>query len=343
MNGPPATSCRVSPGPLAPAGPPALRSGLATAAASGRAAALSWVRDGPAWPHRGASRFVEAGGLRWHVQAMGQGPVLLLLHGTGASTHSWRDLAPLLAAQFTILAADLPGHAFTTAPPAPCMSLPEVSAGLGDLVDALGVEVAWVLGHSAGAAIAAQMVLDRCIAPRGLLGISAALLPFDGMARWLFPAAARLASSSALAARLVAHRARDLQAVRQLIESTGSALDPAGIAFYARLMQDPRHVGSVLHMLAHWNLQPLAARLCHLPVPVALLAGERDRAVPLEQVRRSLALLQGSPSPRLTVLPGAGHLAHEEDPPSVAAWVRQAVQELSARPPALPTSPEATR
>ena len=36
------------------------------------------------------SRFVEAAGLRWHVQILGNGPTLLLVHGTGASTHSWR-------------------------------------------------------------------------------------------------------------------------------------------------------------------------------------------------------------------------------------------------------------
>ena len=59
--------------------------------------ALAWQREGLDWPHRETSRFVEAGGLRWHVQQMGRGPVALLIHGTGASTHSWRGLLPLLA------------------------------------------------------------------------------------------------------------------------------------------------------------------------------------------------------------------------------------------------------
>ncbi len=58
---------------------------------------LIWGTDGRDWPHRDRSRFVEAGGLRWHIQRMGDGPALLLVHGTAAATHSWRDLAPLLA------------------------------------------------------------------------------------------------------------------------------------------------------------------------------------------------------------------------------------------------------
>ena len=64
---------------------------------SGPARGPNWERDGRDWPNREASRFVHAAGLRWHVQVMGSGPVVLLLHGTGAATHSWRDLMPKLA------------------------------------------------------------------------------------------------------------------------------------------------------------------------------------------------------------------------------------------------------
>ena len=44
-------------------------------------ARLVWERDGRDWPNRAWSRFVFADGLLWHVQVMGAGPVLLLLHG----------------------------------------------------------------------------------------------------------------------------------------------------------------------------------------------------------------------------------------------------------------------
>ena len=56
-----------------------------------------WDHDGADWPHRHSSIFVHAAGLRWHVQQMGRGPVVLLIHGTSAATHSFRGLAPLLA------------------------------------------------------------------------------------------------------------------------------------------------------------------------------------------------------------------------------------------------------
>ena len=81
---------------------------------------LDWERDGADWPLRQYSRFVQTARLRWHVQyashADAQAPTVLLLHGTGASTHSWRDVFPLLAAQCSVLALDFPGHAFTATP-----------------------------------------------------------------------------------------------------------------------------------------------------------------------------------------------------------------------------------
>ena len=60
-------------------------------------AALDFDRDGREWPHRDKSRFVKVGNLTFHVQIMGDGAPLLLIHGTGASSHSWRDIMPILA------------------------------------------------------------------------------------------------------------------------------------------------------------------------------------------------------------------------------------------------------
>ena len=95
---------------------------------------LDFARDGADWPNRETSRFIEAGGLNWHVQVMGQGPDLLLLHGTGGATHSWRALAPLLAKHFHVVAPDLPGHGFTTARRAPDLSLPGMAASIAALI-----------------------------------------------------------------------------------------------------------------------------------------------------------------------------------------------------------------
>jgi magnesium chelatase accessory protein len=84
------------------------------------------------WPNRDGSSFVAAGGIHWHVQRLGDParPRLLLLHGTGAATHSFRDLAPLLANDFSVLALDLPGYGFTGQPTRAGLTLPGMAASV---------------------------------------------------------------------------------------------------------------------------------------------------------------------------------------------------------------------
>ncbi|AOG04839.1 alpha/beta fold hydrolase BchO [Bosea sp. RAC05] len=280
--------------------------------------ALSWARDGRDWPHRAASRFVEAGGLSWHVQEMGQGPTLLLLHGTGASTHSWRDLLPLLARDFHVVAPDLPGHGFTEAPERDRLSLPAMARGLTALLGKLGVEPEGIVGHSAGAAIAMQMVLTGAVAPSCLISLNGALLPFKGVASQLFPSVARLLVLNPLVPRLFAWRAGSTEAVTQLLEGMGSRLDARGQDLYQRLFSNRVHVASTLGMMANWDLEALGRSFGRLDLPVLLVVGAGDRAVPPGDAR---AVAQRLPEARIETLPGAGHLVHEEKPGDIAALI----------------------
>lgn len=276
---------------------------------------LSWEQDGADWPNRDASRFVLADGLRWHVQVMGQGPVLLLLHGTGAATHSWRDLAPLLGRFFTVVAPDLPGHGFTAAPRPGGFSLTSMGKAVASLLRLLGLTPDIAAGHSAGAAILVRMSLDGLIAPRALAGLNAALLPFHGIAGQVFAPVARLLAGAPIVPRLFAWRAEDPAMVETLIRNTGSRLDAAGVAFYGRLARSPAHVAAALGMMASWDLPGLQRDLPRLGVPLRLIVGGEDRAIPAGEAFRVREIL---PATDIRYLRGLGHLAHEEAPDRVA-------------------------
>jgi magnesium chelatase accessory protein len=278
-----------------------------------------WNTDGRDWPNRAASRFVTAGRLRWHVQQQGQGPVLLLVHGTGASTHSWRGLLPLLAADFTVVAPDLPGHGFTECPAPERLSLPGMAEAVRELLATLGVAPDVVVGHSAGAAVLARLCIDGQLAPRCFVSLNGALLPLSGFRHPTFASLARFFAAGSLLPRLFAWRAADREVLGRLLAGTGSTLDAAGIEFYGRLARHPSHVAGALAMMAMWDPRPLARDLPRLTTPLALVEAGRDLMIVPGTAARVQALV---PHATIHPLPELGHLAHEEDPARVAALVR---------------------
>ena len=285
---------------------------------------LDFDQEGGAWPNRAASRFVAAAGLRWHVQEIGDGPPMLLLHGTGSATHSWRGLVPLLSRNFRLVALDLPGHGFTGQPPQRLFTLPGMAAAIGELLAVLAVAPAMVVAHSAGAAVMLRLALDCRIAPRGLVSINGALRPYGGdAARWLSPVA-KLMFNNPLVPRLFAWRASDRSAVERLIRNTGSAVDPEGVELYRVLVSNPGHVAAALGMMANWDLQSLSRDLPLLDTPLLLIAGQNDKAIKAEDV---FAVREKVPHAGVEILRGLGHLAHEEAPDAVADLVLRFARE----------------
>jgi magnesium chelatase accessory protein len=285
---------------------------------------LVWQCDGRDWPLREASRFVYAAGITWHVQDIGDGAVLLLLHGTGASTHSWRALVPIFAEHFRVIAIDLPGHGFTQFPPREFLSPRGMGIAINALLHKLGVSPAIVLSHSAGAAVAVQMCVDGHIAPRLLVGVNAALLPLPGRASHLFSPLAKLVVRLPLVPRLLARFASDRSVIDAMIDDTGSKLDRAGVDFYWRMAQSPTHVAAAFGMMAEWDLPELERVLGKLRIPLILLAATNDKAIRPADADRVRAIL---PQTKVIALANLGHLAHEEAPQLVADIVIDATVE----------------
>ena len=270
-----------------------------------------WDVEGRDWPGRKTSRFVRSDGLDWHVQLAGSGPVLLLIHGTGAATHSWRGLIPLLAKRFRVISFDLPGHGFTELPRRGQYALPQMASAIARLLEALVVVPVVVAAHSAGAAIAVRMAIDGTITPDTIVSLNGALMPFPGLAAVAFPTLAKLLFLNPLAASFLARRARDNEAVARLIRGTGSRLDPRGIDLYARLFRTERHMAATVGMMANWDLLALKRDLPKLRVPLVLVAADRDRAVAPHVAGDVRSIVPGA---RIVPVQGYGHLAHEEAP-----------------------------
>lgn len=291
---------------------------------------MRFPQDATGWPLIDHSRMILCRPHRWHVQVAGQGQTILLIHGAGGATQSWRGLFPILARDHRVVAVDLPGQGFTRIGGRQRLGLDPMAEDLAALMRQEGWQPHVIVGHSAGAAIALRMALADP-PPGGVIGINAALGKFRGVAGWLFPLMAKMLSLNPFSASMFTATANPAS-VRRLLRGTGSTLDAAGEGFYLRLAQDRGHVDATLAMMAQWDLDPLLGALPRIACPVLLLATERDTAVPPET---SVAAAGQMPHATARILPGLGHIAHEEAPDLIAGEITDWLDRQTPRQTAL--------
>ncbi|ABV95237.1 magnesium-chelatase 30 kDa subunit [Dinoroseobacter shibae DFL 12 = DSM 16493] len=293
---------------------------------------MNWNLEKAHWPHAWASRFLRVSPHQWHVQVMGpdkgQAPTLLLLHGAGASLHSFADLMDRLAPRFRLVAVDLPGHGFTTKGSSMRSSLDAVAEDLTKLLVKQDLLPDAIIGHSAGAAVGLELTTRLPTPPRGLVALNGAFAEFDGVAGWLFPMLAKMLALNPFTALVFANTTTP-RSVRQLIEATGSELTEAQLGLYFRLVRDRAHVSGALAMMSRWDLRPLNRKMPNIDTPALLLTGARDKAV-APQV--SIDAARKLPNATTRTLPALGHLMHEERPDLIAAEIEGFLAGLDLHP-----------
>ncbi|MEO1066584.1 MAG: alpha/beta fold hydrolase BchO [Pseudomonadota bacterium] len=281
---------------------------------------LNFDRDGRDWPHRESSRFVDAAGLTWHVQERSPEGVdakktVVLIHGTGASTHSWRAIFPILSERYRVLAFDLPGQGFTDSLSGESPTLPKMAKKVEALFQALNLEGSLVVGHSAGAAIALQLALNGAVTPHAVVSINGALYPFPGAASAIFPMLAKVLFLNPVVPHVFAMGAGGRHRVERLLEGTGSKLDDEGLSLYQRLFKNPAHVRATLAWMANWNLEPLVEAMPDIKVPFLQIIGSEDETIAPANAYVTQSRIKHA---EMVKLAGFGHLVHEEDPQIVA-------------------------
>lgn len=275
-----------------------------------------------AWPHAEHSRFADVRPHHWHIQEMGQGETVLLLHGASGSTHSWRDVMSNLALDHHVVAIDLPGHGQTRLGSRHRSSLPLMAQDVRALIEHEGWQPTAILAHSAGGALALR-ILQKSERRIPLVAVNPALTPFKGLAGVLFPIAARVVALSPIMARMIKRKMSGPGQVVSLMETTGSKISPEGLNLYAKLFRSDAHLDGTLLMMAQWKLDGLVADLPDITVPCTFLIGENDKAVPPQSVRESAEKLRDATVQSFECY---GHLLHEEAPDLVADQLRDVLR-----------------
>lgn len=281
---------------------------------------MDWKSEKYQWPHHEVSQFTEIDGMRWHIQKAGNGPSVLFLHGTGATTHSFRDIFTDFWKDFSVIALDLPGHGFSSRLKGGRPTLERVSQGIAKLLAHENFMPDLIVGHSAGAAIAVELAFKHLHDVKALVSINGAFYPFPGFAGQMFPAAAKLLFVNPFMSHLFAFGAHNQDRVHRLIESTGSKLTKEGLIFYQKALQSSDHVEGTLAMMANWDLDKMANQIKALDIPMLQIIGDQDGTIePSASLKTEKLLAHGERQ----VFKGYGHLVHEEIPDEVSASIRR--------------------
>ncbi len=222
-------------------------------------------------------------------------PCVVFLHGFGADLLTWQLCLVPLAAQYRVVALDLPGHGRSTRDVGDA-SLGFMTGWLDEAFDVLGIREAHIVGHSMGAKIALGFALSQPERVASLALISPAGLGGEFHHATLDAYLHDPEHAESLAAQLVGPRGQAL--IPSLAQSLRQAADPLRCEALARLLGQAKIYGLAL--------SPEGFDWSKIRVPLTLMWGDHDRLIPLPDARRL------PPSAPLHLIDGAGHLPHME-------------------------------
>ncbi len=263
------------------------------------------------------SKFIQVGELTVHYKEMGADtPVFILLHGFGASAFSWREVMQPFSELGRVIAYDRPAFGLTSRPMPgewrgenPYSPASQAAIVIG-LMDALGVQQAYLVGNSAGGTVSVYTALTYPERVSGLILVDAAIYTGGGSPAWARPllGAPQMRHLGPLLARQIATSGDDF--IRAAFHDP-SLVTPGVLEGYRKPLRAHNWDRALWELTAASRPLGLAERLGELTLPVLVITGDDDRIVPTQQ---SIRLGAEIPGATLVVIKNAGHLPHEERP-----------------------------
>lgn len=263
------------------------------------------------------SRFIEVDGITVHYKEFGEGDrTIILLHGFGASTFSWREVTGPLSQSFRVIAYDRPAFGLTERPmPGDWTGRSPYSTAsqaqmIIDMMDQLGVNQAVLVGNSAGGTVATTAALAYPERVSALVLVDAAVYTSGGVPSWLNPLLSlpQVDHLGPLLVRSIATKGDDF--LRSAWHDP-ALLSEAVYAGYHLPLQAENWDRGLWELTKTYQANDLPVQLKNLTMPVLVITGDDDRIIPTAD---SLRLAQEIPGAQLAVMPACGHVPQEECP-----------------------------
>ncbi|MCB9081324.1 MAG: alpha/beta hydrolase [Lewinellaceae bacterium] len=262
------------------------------------------------------SQIRNIAGMPVHYRITGLGKPLVLLHGTGASLHTWAGWTQELADSFQVISIDLPAFGLTGPHPARDYSIPAYGVFLDSVLTALDIDSCYLAGNSLGGLIAWYYASQHPDQIRKLILIDPAGFPRREVKT---PLALRLASSPVFSRALLRVTPKTLFR-KSLLDVYGDdrLVTDSLVDQYFQLFLRPGNRQAFVDR-AREKSQVDTLLLQRLTMPTLLLWGEADTWIAPSDGQR---FMQQLPNAQLITYPGVGHVPMEEIPRQTAADAR---------------------
>lgn len=260
------------------------------------------------------ARTAEGMDVHYRVSGPKDAPVVILIHGTSASLHTWEPLRSALEGSYRVVAYDQPGHGLTGPHPQKDYTYAGMADGLDAVFAAEAVDEAVLVGNSMGGWVAWRDGLENPHRVRGLVLLDAAGIPRS--VRTSGNIGFRLLSNplGALAMRKLTPRRAIEQSLYETV-SVDEIVTDHMVDRYWELLRYPGNREAAAGQFSSPRAD-MSARLGEIEAPTLIIWGDEDPLIP---VANAAVFAEMMPNARAVIYEGIGHLPMEEAPDRTAA------------------------
>lgn len=261
-----------------------------------------------------ASQFVALpDGAVAHVRDQGNkaGPVLVLIHGSNASLHTWEPWAALLGAKYRVVTMDMPGHGLTGAVPNDDYSRTGMVAFVHEVTQKLGLTRYAIGGNSMGGGVAAQYAETWPDEVSALILVDASGIPRKPQPGAKVPLAFRLAQTPVLNKLLLYVTPRSIiaEGLHKVFVDQSKVTDDMVARYYDLTLYDGNRRATGIRFRLPPSDEATAEKLGAIKAPTLILWGEKDGLIPVEYAGEFQKRIPGS---KVVIYPDVGHIPMEE-------------------------------
>jgi pimeloyl-ACP methyl ester carboxylesterase len=253
---------------------------------------------------------LSGGSVAW--DRFGDGPPVVLVHGTPSWSYVWRGVVGPLAERFSVYLLDLIGYGNSEQRSGQDMSVAAQSRALAELLDLWGLERPALIGHDIGGSVVLRAhLVEEHSASRLALVDAAVLLP------WNTPTTEHMKEHLQAYRTMPAHIYERVVSAH-LATAVHRPLEPETLDAYLRPWSGEDGQAAYFRKIEQWrdeDMEVLRPLLGTIDVPVLVLWGAEDAWLSRETGERLAAAIPGA---RLDLVEGAGHFAMEDEPATVA-------------------------